>query len=136
MKKGLFLKKTIDGESECLTDDMKKLEKFMGEWEKHIGEYWEMFPIEIESELPLEVGTHFKDVTIKINPVCEITGADILYISKEDGVSKFRVIYPITEKQRPIIWMEDGRVTFDGNPPKGATPTKIPADASWKVLGV
>ena len=36
MKKGLFLKKTIDGEGECLNDDMKKLKMFVGEREKHI----------------------------------------------------------------------------------------------------
>lgn len=99
MKKGLFLKKTIDGEGECLNDDMKKLKMFVGEWEKHIGEYWEMFPFQVESKFPFDVEKHFENATIKLNQVCEITGVDILCVSQESGVYKLRVVYPITEKQ-------------------------------------
>lgn len=116
MKKGLFLKKTIDGEGECLNDDMKKLKMFVGEREKHIGEYWEMFPFQVESKFPFDVEKHFENATIKLNQVCEITGVDILCVSQESGVYKLRVVYPITEKQRPIIWMKNGYVVFAGNP--------------------
>lgn len=109
VNKGLFLRKERNAQGVKMDGDLRTFKQFLSEWRRHIGEYWEMYPIEIKYNHKLNLKRFPQyGATIEIGDNFKITDCDLIDVSQEkDGTVMFRIVYPITEDQPPI-WGIDG----------------------------